>query len=86
MKLKWNIPENITLADFATEITIHHARTHAMASERRISDEHVTTNQAVRKTLLSRGITPEALPRQECRSTTDSNEKEGVDSSGVRTT
>lgn len=76
MKLKWNVPENRPLADFAptiilkakdfaTEITIHNARTHSMASERRISDEHVTNNQAVRKTLLSRGITPEALPPAE---------------------
>lgn len=76
MKLKWNVPENRPLADFAptiilkakdfaTEITIHNARTHSMASERRISDEHVTNNQAVRETLLSRGITPEALPPAE---------------------
>lgn len=76
MKLKWDVPENRPLADFAptiilkakdfaTEITIHNARTHTMASERRISDEHVTSNQAVRKTLLSRGITPEALPPAE---------------------
>jgi DNA-damage-inducible protein D len=76
MKLKWNVPENRPLADFAptiilkakdfaTEITIHNARTHSMASEQRISDEHATNNQAVRKTLLSRGITPEALPPEE---------------------
>ena len=76
MKLKWNVPEKRPLADFAptiilkakdfaTEITIHNARTHTMASQSRISDEHVTNNKAVRKTLLSRGITPEALPPAE---------------------
>lgn len=76
MKLKWNVPENRPLADFAptiilkakdfaTEITIHNARTHQMQSEGSISNEHVTNNQAVRKTLLSRGITPEALPPAE---------------------
>ncbi|MDZ7640649.1 MAG: hypothetical protein U5J62_01280 [Desulfurivibrio sp.] len=36
-----------------------------MASEPQISREHVTNNQAVRKTLLSRGIRPEALPPAE---------------------
>ncbi|MGJ8633903.1 MAG: DNA damage-inducible protein D [Luteolibacter sp.] len=76
MKLKWNVPEKRPLADFAptiilkakdfaTEITIHNARTHQMQSEGRISNEHVTNNNAVRETLLSRGITPEALPPEE---------------------
>ena len=76
MKLKWNVPENRPLADFAptiilkakdfaTEITIHNARTHQMQSKGRISNEHVTNNKAVRDTLLSRGITPEALPPEE---------------------
>lgn len=76
MKLKWNVPENRPLADFAptiilkakdfaTEITIHNARTHQMQSEGSISNEHVTNNKAVRETLLSRGITPEALPPEE---------------------
>ncbi len=41
--------------DFATEITIHNARTHQMQSEGRISNEHVTNNKAVRETLVSRG-------------------------------
>lgn len=76
MKVKWNVPENRPLADFAptiilkakdfaTEITIHNARTHQMETENRISKEHVKNNQAVRETLLSRGITPEALPPAE---------------------
>jgi hypothetical protein len=72
MKIKWKVPESRPLADFAptiilkakdfaTEITIHNARAHRMATEDRISKEHVTNNQAVRKTLLERGITPENL-------------------------
>ena len=51
--------------DFATEITIHNARTQQMQSERHISQEHVTNNEAVRQTLLSRGIRPESLPPAE---------------------
>ncbi len=76
MKIKWNVPDKRPLADyaptiilkakdFATEITIHNARAHRMATEDRISREHVTNNQAVRKTLLERGITPENLPPAE---------------------
>lgn len=51
--------------DFATEITIHNAREHNMRSEPQISHEHVTNNEAVRQTLLSRGIRPENLPPAE---------------------
>jgi DNA-damage-inducible protein D len=51
--------------DFATEITIFNARSHAMTTERAISAEHVTNNQAVRQTLLDRGIRPESLPPAE---------------------
>ncbi|MBL4941887.1 MAG: hypothetical protein JKY81_09510 [Colwellia sp.] len=47
--------------DFATEITIHNAREQSMSCEAEISNEHVTNNQAVRDTLLSRGIRPESL-------------------------
>lgn len=76
MKAQWRVPAQRPLADFAptiilkakdfaTEITIHNAREHQMASEPQISHEHVTNNQAVRKTLLSRGIRPEALPPAE---------------------
>lgn len=72
MKLQWRVPKQRPLADFAptiilkakdfaTEITIHNARTQNMNSEPQISAEHVTNNRAVRKTLLSRGITPENL-------------------------
>ncbi len=51
--------------DFATEITIFNARQHQMRSESAISREHVTNNEAVRKTLLERGIRPESLPPAE---------------------
>ena len=51
--------------DFATEITIHNACEHQMQSEPQISSEHITNNQAVRETLLSRGIRPESLPPAE---------------------
>lgn len=72
MKAQWQVPDNRPLADFAptiilkakdfaTEITIHNARAHNMSSEPQISREHVTNNQAVRDTLLNRGIRPESL-------------------------
>ena len=76
MKAHWQVPDNRPLADFAptiilkakdfaTEITIHNAREQNMRSEPKISQEHVTNNQAVRETLLSRGIRPESLPPAE---------------------
>lgn len=76
MKAQWCVPNGRPLADFAptiilkakdfaTEITIHNARTHGMSSEPQISSEHVTNNQAVRNTLLNRGIHPENLPPAE---------------------
>jgi DNA-damage-inducible protein D len=76
MKAQWQVPDNRPLADFAptivlkakdfaTEITIHNARAHDMRDEPAISSEHVTNNEAVRHTLLSRGIRPEALPPSE---------------------
>lgn len=72
MKSHWKVPDKRPLADFAptiilkakdfaTEITIHNAREHQLDTERQISAEHVTNNQAVRKTLLQRGIRPEQL-------------------------
>jgi DNA-damage-inducible protein D len=36
-----------------------------MRTEGQISGEHITNNQAVRQTLLDRGIRPEALPPAE---------------------
>ena len=72
MKAHWKVPDHRPLADFAptiilkakdfaTEITIFNARQHHMDSEGGISREHVTNNQAVRKTLIERGIRPEHL-------------------------
>ena len=72
MKAHWQVPNNRPLADFAptiilkakdfaTEITIHNAREQNMSREAQISSEHVTNNQAVRQTLLNRGIRPESL-------------------------
>lgn len=76
MKAHWQVPDTRPLADFAptiilkakdfaTEITIHNARTQQMQSEKQISSEHVTNNQAVRQTLLNRGIRPEHLLPEE---------------------
>jgi len=72
MKAHWRVPNNRPLADFAptiilkakdfaTEITIHNAREKEMDHEAQISSEHITNNQAVRETLLNRGIRPESL-------------------------
>ena len=55
----------IKAKDFATEITIFNARQHGMKNESVISSEHITNNQAVRNTLLERGIRPEHLPAAE---------------------
>jgi DNA-damage-inducible protein D len=76
MKAQWKVPDNRPLADFAptiilkakdfaAEITIFNARAHQMRTERAISAEHVTNNQAVRRTLLDRGIRPETLTPDE---------------------
>jgi DNA-damage-inducible protein D len=76
MKAQWKVPDTRPLADFAptiilkakdfaTEITIFNARQHKLASERAISKEHITNNEAVRNTLLERGIRPESLPPSE---------------------
>lgn len=76
MKSHWKVPDHRPLADFAptiilkakdfaTEITIFNAKQHKMTSEGQISTEHITNNQAVRNTLLERGIRPESLPAAE---------------------
>lgn len=73
MKAQWKVPDSRPLADFAptiilkakdfaTEITIFNTRKHGYSCEKAISNEHVTNNEAVRKTLLERGIRPESLP------------------------
>lgn len=76
MKSHWKVPDSRPLADFAptiilkakdfaTEITIFNTRDHQLATERAISNEHITNNEAVRNTLLERGIRPESLPPAE---------------------
>ena len=76
MKAQWKVPDSRPLADFAptiilkakdfaTEITIFNTRQHGMATEAAISREHITNNEAVRRTLLERGIRPETLPPAE---------------------
>jgi len=76
MKSMWKVPDTRPLADFAptiilkakdfaAEITIHNSRRKQLRSGGEISDEHVTNNLAVRKTLLDRGIRPESLPPAE---------------------
>jgi DNA-damage-inducible protein D len=72
MKALWKVPDSRPLADFAptivlkakdfaAEITIFNTRQNQLHSEKAISGEHVTNNDAVRKTLLARGIRPESL-------------------------
>ena len=76
MKAHWKVPDNRPLADFAptivlkakdfaAEITIFNARQNALTSESAVSREHITNNDAVRRTLLERGIRPETLPPAE---------------------
>jgi DNA-damage-inducible protein D len=76
MKAQWQVPDGRPLADFAptiilkakdfaAEITIFNAREHKLGSERAISQEHITNNEAVRRALLERGIRPETLPPAE---------------------
>ena len=72
MKSAWKVPDSRPLADFAptiilkakdfaTEITIFNSRQHRLATEIAISKEHITNNEAVRRTLIDRGIRPESL-------------------------
>lgn len=66
MKAQWQVPDNrppvdfastivLKARDFATEITIHNARTHRMGNEPAITREHVTNNE--------RGAPDPAQPR-----------------------
>lgn len=72
MKAQWKVPDGRPLADFAptiilkakdfaTEITIFNVKDKDLKRESAISSEHVTNNEAVRNTLLNRGIRPESL-------------------------
>jgi DNA-damage-inducible protein D len=76
MKAQWKVPDSRPLADFAptivlkakdfaAEITIFNSREKHLSTEGAISHEHITNNDAVRRTLLERGIRPESLPPAE---------------------
>lgn len=76
MKDRLGVPDNRALADFqptiilkakdfATEITIFNAKEKSLNTEQHISEEHITNNRSVRKTLIERGIYPEKLPAEE---------------------
>ena len=76
MKKRLGVPQSRAIADFqptillkakdfATEITIFNSKVKKLRTEESISQEHVTNNSSVRKTLLSRGIKPEDLPAEE---------------------
>ena len=76
MKAQWKVPDAHPLADFAptivlkakdfaAEITIFNSREKSLGTESAISREHITNNDAVRRTLLERGIRPESLPPAE---------------------
>lgn len=76
MKNKWWITWSKSLADFmptillkakdfATEITIFNTKAKNMQTENQISNEHITNNKSVRKTLLERWIVPENLSPSE---------------------
>jgi|SRR3989344_547217 len=76
MKYRLRVPGSRALADFlptitlkakdfATEITIFNSKDKNLITEYQISEEHSTNNASVRRTLLERGIRPEALPPEE---------------------
>jgi|SRR3989339_1131195 len=76
MKNRLGVPASRALADFqptillkakdfATEITIYNSKEKGLRSEQTISEEHIINNRSIRKTLISRGITPEKLPAEE---------------------
>jgi DNA-damage-inducible protein D len=76
MKRKLNVPDNRPLADFlstlaikakdfATELTSHNVVEKDLRGDEKISKEHIDNNQAVRKMLKERGVTPEMLPPAE---------------------
>lgn len=76
MKSRLGVPKSRALADFqptillkakdfATEITIFNSKAKGLITEQSISEEHITNNRSVRKTLLTRGIRPESLPPEE---------------------
>ncbi len=73
MKRKLGVPDSRPLADFlstlaikakdfATEMTSHNVLEKDLRGTKSIGDEHVASNNAVRSSMLQRGIKPEALP------------------------
>ncbi|MFA6294968.1 MAG: DNA damage-inducible protein D [Candidatus Paceibacterota bacterium] len=76
MKTRLRVPQSRALADFqptillkakdfAMEITIFNSKAKGLRSEQSISEEHITNNRKIRKTLVERGIQPESLPAEE---------------------
>jgi len=75
MKDRWGIKKKpladfmptilLKAKDFATEITIFNAKENNMKTESQISQEHITNNKSIRKTLITRGIKPENLSPEE---------------------
>lgn len=76
MKRRLGVPENRPLADFlptltikakdfAAELTSHNVQEKDLFGEDQISGEHVENNQAVRRILGERGVSPENLPPAE---------------------
>jgi len=86
MKAQWKVPDARPLADFAptivlkakdfaAEITIFNSREKSLGTESAISREHITNNDAVRRTLLERGIRPESLPLRRGREKTTPHQR-----------
>jgi DNA-damage-inducible protein D len=76
MKYRLSVPQNRPLADFlptititaknlATEITNFNVQEQSLHGEPAITNEHVKNNEAIRNTLIERGIKPENLPPEE---------------------
>jgi len=76
MKIKLNIPQNRSMADFlptvtiaaknfATEITNFNVKKDNLLGEHTITDEHIKNNKRVRNVLLEDDIIPENLPAEE---------------------
>jgi DNA-damage-inducible protein D len=76
LKKKRNIPSKRALADFDTEIelkakdfslaiTDHNIKKHNIQGKNNMTEEVIKNSKATRKTLLSRGIKPEALQAEE---------------------
>jgi CPA2 family monovalent cation:H+ antiporter-2 len=51
--------------DFAAELTSHNVIEKDLSGQKKISEEHVENNQAVRNMLIERGVKPETLPPAE---------------------